>query len=632
MRLLNRYRKTMKAVITSLMLTAALLLFVSCNDQQYETDLDNSNTITMSVKTTTPVLGSDEDTKVTFSGENLVWESTDNIGILLGNNSSASGSPSTYSTQELSTKAGYPGVFTGTVSLGDFTTENILGVVYPYYEGSWVTYKNGLRLVMQVGTKTQVQNTNNVLNGANFPLFSEISYSDISESGGVYSIEDKAFNWGCSVIRFNIYGTKTGMASDEIFKTISLKGTSKAIVGTAEWKIADDAFVFNGSVNNYAKVSLTEECTIADKTSTDGIKVFMAVLPRGTMTFTEVKIETDKAVYTKSISQSMDISAGNVKRVALDMSNFDERVEFAPEYSTDGGTTWSSTAPVSTDVFTTLSVRGGALSLAALTAIKDAIAGQASAVDLDLSAIAYESTTFPTGVFTATKASPNTTLKSIKFPSNVKIIAEGEASVGAFTYCTALTSVDLTGFTKIGRDAFTYCGLTSVTVPNTVTAIGTQAFRWCYNLLTINYDSPASTGQLIFAYSDADATAYPEDGKTYGPTVVIIGSSVTSIPVSLLRSNCGVTSITITDSPVMGATAFKNCENLATVICLSKTPPTTSGAVAENAGVNVAAANRKVIVPVGSLAAYQAVAVWGGSDPAVLGEFPYSGFTLVEAE
>ena len=204
-----------------------------------------------------------------------------------------------------------------------------------------------------------------------------------------------------------------------------------------------------------------------------------------------------------------------------DPSAGDPDVPVDPEtvqYSTDGGTTWVSEIP---DAFTSLSVKGS-VTAEILNEIKAGIDGQTGGASLDMSASTYVSTTFP-AIFggttqagggsagadvVATEGSP---LTSIKFPSNVKVLA-----TRAFTGCTKLRSVDLTGLTDLGLNAFQATGLTSVTVPASVTVVPKYTFSYCPDLTTIVWKALGIDSNHAFSWRGVASST--KNTRTYAQT------------------------------------------------------------------------------------------------------------------
>lgn len=121
----------------------------------------------------------------------------------------------------------------------------------------------------------------------------------------------------------------------------------------------------------------------------------------------------------------------------------------------------------------------------------------------------------------------------------------------AFYQCTSLTSITIPGsVTSIRGNAFFECSiLTSITIPGSVTSIGGNAFSYCSAL-----------------------------------TSITIPASVTSIGGSALQ---------------IGSTT-----NKATITMLPTTPPTISSNTFRSTKLN------KIIVPVGTGAAYKAATNW----------------------
>ena len=172
----------------------------------------------------------------------------------------------------------------------------------------------------------------------------------------------------------------------------------------------------------------------------------------------------------------------------------------------------------------------------------------------------------------------------------------------AFQNCTGLTSVSIANsVTNIGNFAFVACSnLTSVTISNSVTNIGNHAFRSCTNLTAVTIpNSVTNIGNNAFQYCT-------------GLTAVTIPNSVTSIGDYAFNYCTSLSSVSIGNSvTTIGELAFYNCTNLTSVICNVTIPI----AISENVFENVNQAACSLTVPVGSIAAYQAAAVWKNFAP-----------------
>ena len=162
-------------------------------------------------------------------------------------------------------------------------------------------------------------------------------------------------------------------------------------------------------------------------------------------------------------------------------------------------------------------------------------------------------------------------LTSIIIPSSVTSIGEY-----AFSYCMSLTSITIPdSVTSIGNDGFSNCrSLTSITIPDSMTIIGWYVFQNCKNLTNVTIsDSVKDIGGQ--AFSDCNNLMN-----------VIIGNGVTNInPIAF--SSCG----TATESGT-------------TYMILATTPPTIQSNTFRDAKIN------KIIVPVGTLAAYKSATNW----------------------
>ena len=113
-----------------------------------------------------------------------------------------------------------------------------------------------------------------------------------------------------------------------------------------------------------------------------------------------------------------------------------------------------------------------------------------SVTSIDSSAFAYckslTSVTIPDSVTSIGKSA----FKNCSSLESV-IIPDGVTSIGdnAFYYCSSLENVTIPdSVTSIGENAFEGCSnLTSVTIPDSVTSIGNYAFKNCSSLTTVNY-------------------------------------------------------------------------------------------------------------------------------------------------
>lgn len=316
-------------LIPALVLSAGI---VSCK-QDLSPASPLGNTIELEISATLPEF---EGSKVTFDeSKRLKWEGNEKIAIVFGDNTATISSPNSIDnikTASATTTCALsatetPGVFAGTVKLGNYKKEDIIGAVYPANTKCAFRYNGGARIAMLIGRDTQVQKQNNVLNGEYAPLYALFDYNAITGNEfGKHTLENIEFKWGCSLLKMNIYGRHAEMDADEILQSVSVKGGSvAAISGTAEVK-SDGSLAFNGSNNSTVKVTLEEECTIADKSSTNPVGVFVSLLPRNNskLTLTDLTIETDKAIYTKTLpaGTTCALSAGTVYPILTDISTY----------------------------------------------------------------------------------------------------------------------------------------------------------------------------------------------------------------------------------------------------------------------------------------------------------------------
>jgi len=594
----------MKKICTKAFAVISALTVIAGCSKSYMDNNSKENVIRMTVSLDKPALAGD--TRISVSESTLTWDGDESVGVIFATTSE---NKTTY-TQELKSVNGCPGVFSGDINLGSYSADDIIGIVYPYNADSWGRYKDpNLRIVMQTSSNDQTQSASGVFNCANAKLFAEVTKSDFAVSGNNYTLGGKTLQWANSFLQFNIYGKHADGEADEQLQSVKIESSANiAFVGTSEWSIGGTAFTFNssGEYSQHIRTRLATPAAIGGDLAS-AASVFTAVLPRAKSTqlvnFVKITVYTDKAIYDKTINQSPTLAIGSVLPINLDLASFTKRTT-SMDVSYDGGTTWTKSVPVS---FTTMQTKG-ALTDDQIAELASVIKDNFVKVDLDMSGSTLTTTVWPKAPFCNTSDYPNANLKSIKFPSNVNEIAGGVSGSGAFSYCTGLQGVDLTGFVTIGRDAFTYCGLKSVTVPNTVTTIGNQAFRYCLSLESVYYNTPAATGTYLFGGGDSYYNL-----PHAADLVITIGPDVTSVPNYFSFGHPNLSKIVFKGSPAIGGYMMNKSKWLHTIEFETTTPPTQAGATAiyNNITSSSVTGDKKLIVPAGAAETYN-VAPWSG--------------------
>lgn len=302
----------------------SLLFVLACTKQEKPEIVGDS--IEMCVTLEKDDAHYEDGTRVTFGIDStLIWEGNESVGVIF-----AKSTTGTYKyTQELKTKPGCPGIFSGKVNLGEFSTSDIIGIVYPYNEYSWGRYKSTKRIVMQVGTHDQIQKENGNLTGDNIALFAPVTISDFTVQDGCYVLAGRKLHWGCALFKFNIYGkNKKAVDGEKIESVEAYATTTKCQAGTAEWSVSNNAFAFVGETSHpHIWASLTTPCPVGE-TASDAVSIFASCLPRGDdgstkVKFTNLFVFTDKAVYEKVISKDVLLKSGVVKQIDLNLSTFE---------------------------------------------------------------------------------------------------------------------------------------------------------------------------------------------------------------------------------------------------------------------------------------------------------------------
>lgn len=311
-----------------LFLSAAALLLLSCQKMENASRSGGRITMTVSLDREEPVR--EDGTRVTLTDDStLVWEGNESVGVIF---SKKAGSTTPYKyTQELKTVPGSPGVFSGTIELGEFTASDIVGIVYPYNGHCWGKYHttSKQRIVMEVGTVDQIQPGSGKLSGDYLALFAPVTFSDFTVKGSNYTLAGRKLQWGCSLLEFNVYGrNRKALAGEKIEAVEAYATTTICQAGTAEWSIGNRTFAFVGETKHpHVFTALAKPCTFGE-TRSGAVSLFASVLPRGevngtTVEYTDIFVFTDKAVYKKTFSKKVLLMQGKVLPINLDLSTFE---------------------------------------------------------------------------------------------------------------------------------------------------------------------------------------------------------------------------------------------------------------------------------------------------------------------
>ena len=189
----------------------------------------------------------------------------------------------------------------------------------------------------------------------------------------------------------------------------------------------------------------------------------------------------------------------------------------------------------------------------------------------------------------------DTLLESIEIPSGITSIGSD-----AFNNCSALTDVIIgSDVLTIGSGAFQYCtALTDVTIPSSITTIVSSAFYGCTALANITIPSSVTAMGANAFYGCTSLTD------------ITIPSSVLDIGANAFRNCSAMASVTIDNPSSLNIQnyAFRSiATNVAggcTITLTGSTPPTITANTFTGASI------AKIIVPQGSLTAYQTATNW----------------------
>lgn len=234
------------------------------------------------------------------------------------------------------------------------------------------------------------------------------------------------------------------------------------------------------------------------------------------------------------------------------------------EYSTDGGATWSETAPAANttgDLLIVKSTFGAAMTAAQIK--KDCGKTKFKAYDL--------SDLFIADADAKNAFWKNTTVTSVILPKRMTHLPDG-----IFIQCTSLTDITFPPYlTRIGNNCFEKCTFSSFTVPEGVEIIGNNTFK---NLSLESVKLPStlkSIGEGTFAgMNTVTKIEIPEGVTQLGKMMFYFnpgfgyGSGTSHLQEVVIPS-------TVTDwqmGPGLSAYWFYGCSSLQKIICYVATP------------------------------------------------------------
>ncbi|MBR1509396.1 MAG: beta-lactamase family protein [Bacteroidales bacterium] len=316
---------------TTLAVAALSLALFSCKQEMLPNseiaNTESGRTVRFSVQAAVQSL-EDDNTKTTFDGQTLVWKGDETMDVMFGNSSSKQSDASSWQSGLLNNNG--HNVFTGefTLNTDKFSEDDMQAVTVPGGVGSCAVM-NGSNFISQFFISDhQVQESDNVMNGDNFPLYAfldDAARTAAKQSDGSYVISGLQMKWGCGVVRFNVYGTHPSMDASEKVQSVKIYAPY-GITNSSMIRISADNSLYN-TKHRVMQVSLSTPAPVNGKTASDGVKLFLAIPARtGNTAIEKIEVETDKAVYIKDIDAiSWSTSTnhrGKVYQYGLNLSKF----------------------------------------------------------------------------------------------------------------------------------------------------------------------------------------------------------------------------------------------------------------------------------------------------------------------
>lgn len=264
--------------------------------------------------------GGDPDTRVALDETGtLSWKGGETATLIFGKDANNSDNPVIASVE--------PGVFEGEITIPDgFELSDLCGIVVPSENNANFRLNGTKRRIRMLGYTEQTQQKDGELNPMYAPFFVAVTSDElVKNEDGTYCIPSVKLLSAHDLIRFNVFGKHADSKSDERIQSVNVTASDRFCC-TFEYGVDGSGLGTNGA--SYGTVVL-EEPALLQEAKADGAKLFLGVSLGGDRKVTQVVVKTDKAEYTKTVSQTFtqkkDFTKLRVWDANLDLSTFSRK-------------------------------------------------------------------------------------------------------------------------------------------------------------------------------------------------------------------------------------------------------------------------------------------------------------------
>ena len=580
-------------------LAVGVLLSVSCSREPNITPITEptGEVIHLTVRAQLPEPApADDETRLSMDpsiSARMAWDGAETMYVLAGK-----GEPGSLEQKVFTLTGGVDanlGVFTGELDFSGTTLglSDIKAVVLSYAEPE-LEYNSSQLRVKVPSKQVFTQEEYGILDGTWAVAYSLVSEANFTTSGPGYELNGVSLQYARPVVQFTVYDSSSNYSA---YKLKEVRFYAKWICGASYVNVSTGT-PSGGQSYNHTNVNLPATETVPSSQVT-GLRAFIPIAHPSTHQMLYCAAVMTDGVQDTIIYRGIDpvgrnqtFESGKLYNINFDLAN--SKCTPGMLYSTDEGTTWSSSLP--TSEFSKLATWrvGGSLTLDNLKEVVSAILdnGAAAGVELDLSRNAYSTASFPQLIGSSTLATTDTSLclKGIKLPSNITTLAnnafcycqnlrycEGMNKVkvfGSYVFrnCSNLQAIDVSAATQIFAYAFQNCANAtgSLFIPSTVTTMGIYTFTHCRGLSEIRVEAPLTAnndnGRMF-------ASASKNLAKTKDLTITY-SENVKNIRGREFLWNTNVVKVVCEGSPVFGYAFIGGANNLKTIELRGATVPT----------------------------------------------------------